>query len=523
MSLRILLQENPRRIALASEHHALIFRHNAASSVVRTGGLADASTKKLSLPKCVVEFSALQSLDLSAYRPTPAARVQGTLGLINIGTDIFLCVISAAIRVAVVRPEEKIKDCLNRGDFDQNYSENSPYSAQYAATEENSYVQGADPRDVVSDHPCVELKKVLSGGTFYYSVDFDLTNRLQDRLSEGSAFDVDSLDEEFLWNAYMIDPLIKFRSRLSQHEKLALDESRMLTSAIRGFVSTVTISAASSPLRGLQSNHPSNLTVLSRLSCRRAGTRFNSRGIDDDGYVANFVESETVFWHPSGLCFSYAQIRGSVPVFWEQATGLLPNQQKIQITRSPEATQPAFDKHFEQLELAYGTVHILNLMSATKVGELELTARYLHHIQQSPLNQTIGIEGASERRLIQSQFDFHAETKGPGGYEAASMVRRLIRDRAESFAYFLCETTEDASLSSRRLHSHNVLQATVILQQEGAFRTNCLDCLDRTNLIQTIISQMALESFLSHRNERATADFWMRHSTIWADNGDVGS
>lgn len=127
------------------------------------------------------------------------------------------------------------------------------------------------------------------------------------RLSEGSAFDIDSLDEEFLWNAYMIDPLIKFRSRLSQNEKVALDHSRMLTSAIRGFVMTVTIAAAASPLKSLKSNYPSSLTVLSRLSCRRAGTRFNSRGIDDDGYVANFVESEVVLWHPSGLCFSHGK------------------------------------------------------------------------------------------------------------------------------------------------------------------------------------------------------------------------
>ncbi|KAI9826467.1 MAG: hypothetical protein M1819_007360 [Sarea resinae] len=62
--------------------------------------------------------------------------------------------------------------------------------------------------------------------------------------------------------------------------------------------------------------------------------------------------------------------------------------------------------------------------------------------------------------------------------------------------------------------------SSVVLQQEGIFRTNCLDCLDRTNLIQTIISQMAIESFLGHRRERASPDFWMRHSALWADNGD---
>ena len=343
------------------------------------------------------------------------------------------------------------------------------------------------------------------------------------RLSEDSAFDVNSLDKEYLWNAYMIDSLIKFRSRLSKNEKKILDTSKVLTSAIRGFVSTITIPASSSPVKYLEANYPSSLTVISRLSCRRAGTRFNARGIDDDGYAANFVESETTFWHPSGLCFSYSQTRGSVPIFWEQTTGLLPNQQKIQITRSPEATQPAFDKHFEHLETAYGTVHVLNLMSETKPGEIELTNRYKYHILHSSLNQIIRFDNTSEHRLLGSQFDFHAETRGGGGYEAASTIRRLIQDRAESFAYFLCEDVSKRVKVKEPSNSSSQRHADVILLQEGVFRTNCLDCLDRTNLIQTILSQMAVESFLSHRGEQARADFWTRHSNIWADNGDVWS
>ena len=319
----------------------------------------------------------------------------------------------------------------------------------------------------------------------------------------------------------MIDPLIKFRSRLAANEKELFDSSRILTSAIRGFVSTITVPSSSSPIKGLRTNLPSTLTLISRLSCRRAGTRFNSRGIDDDGNVANFVETETVFYHPSSLCFSYAQIRGSIPIFWEQATGLLPGQQKIQITRSPEATQPAFDKHFESLGADYGSIHILNLLSESKPGEAELTARYNYHVLHSPLNQTVDVGGTSENRLIESQFDFHAETRGPGGYEAATMVKRLIQDRADGFVYFLCEDVD--SSSQRSLYDEKAAQVgeVVILQQEGIFRTNCLDCLDRTNLIQTIISQMALEQFLQHRNEHTATDFWVRHSSLWADNGDV--
>ena len=316
----------------------------------------------------------------------------------------------------------------------------------------------------------------------------------------------------------MIDPLIQFRSRLMEYDRLILDAAKILTSAIRGYVSTMTVPAPSSPIKSPAENRPSSITLISRLSCRRAGTRFNARGIDDDGNVANFVETETVFWYPSGLCFSYAQIRGSVPVFWEQATGILPNQQKIQITRSAKAAQPAFNKHFEDLELSYGTVHALNLLSESKAGEVDLTDRYLLHIRNSPLNRSLSKGESSDHRLLKaSQFDFHAETRGSNGYEAASLVRRLIQDDAEGFAYYLSDVVEEADIRngfpSRRV--------VTVLQQEGVFRTNCLDCLDRTNLIQTILSQMALESFLRHRGKRASQDFWMRHSYLWADNGDV--
>ena len=204
-----------------------------------------------------------------------------------------------------------------------------------------------------------------------------------------------------------------------------------------------------------------------------------------------------------------------MPIFWEQTPGLIPGQQKIQITRSPEATQPAFDKHFGALEADYGTVHILNLLSELKPGEADLTARYRLHVQHSPVNQGLELSGASENRLLDSRFDFHAETRGPGGYEAAAMIKQLISDRADGFAYFVCEEMENPVKGASRP------AVNVILQQQGVFRTNCLDCLDRTNLIQTILSQMAIELFLRHREERALSDFWVRHSSVWADNGDV--
>ena len=316
----------------------------------------------------------------------------------------------------------------------------------------------------------------------------------------------------------MISPLVQFRSRLQEHEQEILDASRILTSAIRGFCLTISIPQASAPLRSAKSGLPSYLTVISRLSCKRAGTRFNSRGIDDDGNVANFVESETTYWSPSGVVFSYAQVRGSVPVFWEQTAGLIPGQQNISVTRSADGAQPSFNKHFEDLEQAYGAVHVVNLLSTSKPGESELSALYRKGMRYCPLSLPGEGQSQDHALLRATEYDFHAETKGPAGYDAARGIRRYLEDSADGFAYYLAEDTDDGSNGGTPSRQR---RSVVVLQQEGVFRTNCLDCLDRTNLIQTIISQMAVEAFLGHRAEYATADFWMRHSSLWADNGDA--
>ncbi|GLD75426.1 synaptojanin-1 isoform X1, partial [Lates japonicus] len=57
--------------------------------------------------------------------------------------------------------------------------------------------------------------------------------------------------------------------------------------------------------------------IFSRLSSERAGTRFNVRGTNDDGQVANFVETEQVIFLDDKVS-SFIQIRGSIPLFWEQ-------------------------------------------------------------------------------------------------------------------------------------------------------------------------------------------------------------
>lgn len=531
MSIRVLIKEYPHRaIALVTSTHALVLRHSSTSND-STGNFNASSTSLGSngagAARCMVEFSAKEDVDLEDYRAMHSVVAYGTLGLITVEGNVFLLVVNGASKVATVRPGETVQRihsvgfyCLTSSGYDALLNnEVNPYPTD--TLDDEGYEMGFGGRKEQSplEHPCLALKKLLSSGTFYYSSDFDLTRRLQDRTTEVEAVSIDSLDAGFLWNSYMIQPLVDFRSRLAPREKAALDASGLLTSAMRGFALTITVPTSSAPIKVRGASMPSTLTLISRLSCKRAGTRFNSRGIDDDGNVANFVETETIYWAPSGSCFSYVQVRGSVPIFWEQQSGLLPGQQKITITRSPEATQPAFDKHFDNLELSYGAIHVVNLLSNEKPNEIELSDRYRYHIRRSPLNHDIEKTSDGHELLRLTEYDFHAETRGPGGYEMASMISRWIQDSAEGFNYYLSEEVEEDARTNGQQQKNS--RALSILQQEGVFRTNCLDCLDRTNLVQTIISKMALEIFLNHKSVRASNDFWARHSNMWADNGDV--
>lgn len=316
----------------------------------------------------------------------------------------------------------------------------------------------------------------------------------------------------------MISPLLLFRTHLPPLERMHLDSSQILTCVIRGFSSTLTIPASLSASCRVRTNLPSTLTIISRQSSRRAGTRFNSRGIDDDGNVANFVETEIIFWAPP-VTFSYVQVRGSVPIFWEQTAGFLPGQQKIEVTRSTEATWHAFSKHFESLQSEYGVVHVVNLLSELKPGEAELSAKFREHIAKTRRRKT-GLDTPSAQNLLRvTEFDFNAETRGPLGYGASDQIRHELAHSLNGFAYFLSEDSD--AVGSTGEGRSEAKAPSVILQQEGVFRTNCLDCLDRTNLVQTIISSMALDSFLFQQGGKMNSDIQMRHSTLWADNGDA--
>lgn len=57
---------------------------------------------------------------------------------------------------------------------------------------------------------------------------------------------------------------------------------------------------------------------MCNLSFLVLGMRYKRRGVDADGHVANYVETEQLI-HVHNHTLSFVQIRGSVPVFWSQA------------------------------------------------------------------------------------------------------------------------------------------------------------------------------------------------------------
>ena len=108
MSLKLFIREHPQRaIAIVASSHVLIFRYSVSN--VGAENHHNGTNVKTPVSRCMVEFSAVDAIDLTHYRELHGSTVLGTLGLINVNTDVFLCIISGATRVAVARPGETVQ------------------------------------------------------------------------------------------------------------------------------------------------------------------------------------------------------------------------------------------------------------------------------------------------------------------------------------------------------------------------------------------------------------------------------
>ncbi|XP_038254827.1 synaptojanin-1 isoform X2 [Dermochelys coriacea] len=317
-----------------------------------------------------------------------------------------------------------------------------------------------------------EVRKVLNSGNFYFAwsatgVSLDLSLNAHRSMQEHTT------DNRFFWNQSLHLHL--------KHYGVNCDD--WLLRLMCGGVEIRTIYAA---------HKQAKACLISRLSCERAGTRFNVRGTNDDGHVANFVETEQVIFLDDSVS-SFIQIRGSVPLFWEQP-GLQVGSHRVRMSRGFEANAPAFDRHFRTLKNVYGKQIIVNLLGA-KEGEHMLSKAFQSHLKAS--------EHAIDIKMV--NFDYHQMVKGGKAEKLHSVLKPQVQKFLEcGFFYF------DGKEVQR--------------YQSGTIRTNCLDCLDRTNSVQAFFGLEMLTKQLEvlglAEKPQLVTRFQEVFRSMWSVNGD---
>jgi len=183
---------------------------------------------------------------------------------------------------------------------------------------------------------------------------------------------------------------------------------------------------------------PLRCTLLSRRSWRNAGTRYFSRGADALGNCANTVETLFITEY-LGKENIFLQCRGSIPLLWEQKTNL--SYKPPVKMGEEEGSRAVFKKHMEVMKKRYGKFFVLSLLD----------------------------EGGHEKELNSA---FISEMKRQGTEFYSVDYHRMIKDSSTQTGF------------RKRLKN--------ILSTGSVIRTNCVDCLDRTNVVQSKISKIKM-------------------------------
>ncbi|XP_021827415.1 phosphoinositide phosphatase SAC8-like [Prunus avium] len=185
------------------------------------------------------------------------------------------------------------------------------------------------------------LKTVQSTPGLYFSYQTDITLNFQRRrkLMEGwMAKPIwKQADPRFVWNRNLLDELIEYK--------------------LDGFIIPLlqgSFQAAQLKLK----DSPATLTIFSRRCTRRLGTRMWRRGANLEGDVANFIETEQLV-ECEGFRSSLLQIRGSIPLLWEQIVDLSYKPQLKVIDH--EQMSNVVERHFFDLFQRYGEIIAVDL------------------------------------------------------------------------------------------------------------------------------------------------------------------
>lgn len=323
------------------------------------------------------------------------------------------------------------------------------------------------------------IRNVLDTPYFYFSYTYDLTHtqqRLHGATKEFMQMGLaERADQRFVWNKYLM-----------QHFSRA-DLKQYCLPVILGFVSIHQVNV---------NGHYFSWILISRRSTHRAGTRLFSRGIDHTGSVSNYVETEQIIEY-DGDRVSFVQTRGSIPLFWRQAPNLkYKPAPKIDYGKDH---QSACQRHFnEQLSL-YGKQVLVNLIDHRGREEV-LEKAY----------RAIVAEVTNEQSVRYEAFDFHTECRKMRWDRLNILIDRLAHEQDE-FGVF-----------------HIRKDSVVLSTQTGVFRTNCIDCLDRTNVVQSMLARRSLQNTLTKLGVLVTGQrientftFETLFRNVWADNADL--
>ncbi|KAJ8942653.1 hypothetical protein NQ318_013366 [Aromia moschata] len=306
------------------------------------------------------------------------------------------------------------------------------------------------------------VEQVLSTPFHFFSYSYDITHSIQRLHDISGEFWQQSLleraDQRFVWNGHLLQP---FRR---------LNLKRFCLPLMHGFVS----------INQCVINGQSFVwAIISRRSVFRAGTRLFRRGVDKDGNVANFVETEQIVEF-QGDRSSFVQVRGSIPLYWQQNPDLRYKPPPTLLEVDPQEQQAACLRHLEQLAKLYGKQGAEGRME--KAFKDALNALSYPFARYEP-------------------FDFHAECRKMRWDRLSILIDRVALDQ-EEMGFFLL--LRDGTLSSL---------------QEGVFRTNCIDCLDRTNVVQSMLAHRNLET--QNQSLEQQLSFESLFKNVWADNADV--
>ena len=328
---------------------------------------------------------------------------------------------------------------------------------------------------------------------FYFSYTGDLTNSLQ-KQHEYLELNKDlpvwrRVDDRFFFNKALVQEIIDLADTRADGWILPL---------VHGFIELKECSIDPELLEALGEEsklpHYYRLCVISRRARARAGTRYKRRGVDEEGKVANYVETEQVVLYHS-YALSFVQVRGSIPVFWSQPG--YKYRPPPMMDRSQEDNLEAFKKHFqEQLEL-YGPVACVSLVDRNGREKI-LSDAFVEYITK-----------LDEDEVSFVSFDFHEHCRGMR-FENVSLLVESVQEMVARMGYFWAD-------------SHGQ-----VCRQAGVFRVNCVDCLDRTNVVQTALARLVLETQLAklglvQPELGLSAATRTNFQCVWANNGDMVS